>query len=72
MISLEQYLRKEDPNELLNSYQIDDIDKWLYETFDEVENISEEQFYHNKFNFSTLDTPQYWFWQDYLYENLNT
>lgn len=72
MISLEQYLRKEDKDELLKSYQINDIDKWLYESFDDVDNISEEQFYHNKFNFSTLDTPEYWFWQDYLYENLNT
>lgn len=72
MISLEQYLRKENKDELLKSYQINDIDKWLYESFDEVDNISEEQFYHNKFNFSTLDTPEYWFWQDYLYENLNT
>lgn len=72
MKSLEQYLRKEDQNELLESYQIDDINKWLYETFNETKNISEEQFYHNKFNFSTLDTPEYWFWQDYLYENLNT
>ena len=72
MISLEEYLRKEDQDELLKSYQIKDINKWLYETYDEVENISEEQFYHNKFNFSTLDTPEYWFWQDHLYENLNT
>lgn len=72
MISLEQYLRKENKDELLNSYQINDMNKWLYESFDEVVNISEEQFYHNKFNFSTLDTPEYWFWQDYLYENLNT
>lgn len=72
MMSLEQYLRKEDKNELLKSYQIENMNKWLYETFDETTNITEEQFYHNKFNFSTLDTPEYWFWQDYLYENLNT
>ncbi len=71
MQSLEQFLRKEDQNDLLEYYQIDDIDKWLFETYDEVTNISESQFYHNKFNFSTLDTPEYWFWQDKLYENLN-
>ena len=72
MISLEEFLRKEDQDDLLNFYQIKDIDKWLYETFDEVNNITEEQFYHNKFNFSIMDMPQYWFWQDHLYENLNT
>lgn len=71
MQSLEQFLRKEDQNDLLEYYQIDDIDKWLFETYDEVTNISESQFYHNKFNFLTLDTPEYWFWQDKLYENLN-
>ena len=71
MQSLEQFLRKEDQNDLLKYYQIEDINKWLFETYDEVTNISESQFYHNKFNFSTLDTPEYWFWQDKLYENLN-
>ena len=70
MQSLEQFLRKEDQHDLLEYYQIDNIDKWLFETYDEVTNISESQFYHNKFNFSTLDTPEYWFWQDKLYENL--
>ena len=72
MLSLEKYLRKENPENLLESYHIKNIDKWLYETFDEVNNISEDQFYHNKFNFSIIDMPQYWFWQDKLYENLNT
>lgn len=73
MISLEKYLRKEDQNQLLESYNIKDINKWLFETYDEInDNISEEQFYHNKFNFSLMDSPQYWFWQDKLYENLNT
>lgn len=74
MKSLEQYLRKEDQNSLLEYYNIENINKWLYETYEEhlnIENISESQFYHNKFNFSTLDTPEYWFWQDKLYENLN-
>ena len=73
MISLEQYLRKEDQDVLLNDvYQIENVDKWLFERYDNVKNISEEQFYHNKFNFSMMDSPQYWFWQDHLYENLNT
>ena len=71
MKSLEYFLRKEDQNNLLEYYQIENIDKWLFETFDESSNISESQFYHNKFNFSTLDTPEYWFWQEKLYENLN-
>lgn len=71
MKSLEYFLRKEDQNNLLEYYQIENIDKWLFETFDESSNISESQFYHNKFNFSTLDTPEYWFWQENLYENLN-
>lgn len=72
MISLEQFLRKENPDDLLEYYQIEDINKWLFETYDEVKNVSEEQFYHNKFNFSTLDTPQYWFWQEKLYERLDS
>lgn len=72
MRSLEKYLRKEDQNDLLQSYRIKDINKWLFETFDEVNNISEIQFYHNKFNFTIMDMPEYWFWQDKLYENLNT
>lgn len=73
MISLEKYLRKEDQEELLKSYNINDFNKWLFETYDEItDNISEDQFYHNKFNFSLMDSPQYWFWQDKLYENLNT
>lgn len=74
MKSLKEYLIKEDQNKLLESYQIDDIDKWLFETYEEYlsknKYISEEQFYHNKFNFSTLDTPEYWFWQNKLYERL--
>ena len=72
MKSLEEFLRKEDQDKLLESYQISNINKWLFETFDEANNISEEQFYHNKFNFSIMDSPQYWFWQDKLYENLFT
>lgn len=74
MKSLEEYLRKEDQQKLFNYYDIADIDKWLFETYNEYlannEYISEDQFYHGKYNFSTLDTPEYWFWQDKLYERL--
>ena len=74
MESLENYLRKENQDDLLEYYQIDNIDKWLFETYEEYLNkndyISEDQFYHNKYNFTTLDTPEYWFWQDKLYERL--
>ena len=31
MKSLEQYLRKEDQNSLLEYYNIENINKWLYE-----------------------------------------
>ena len=75
MISLEGYLRNEQTNDLLKYYDLNDLsnlNKWLFETYDEVENISETQFYHNKFNFISLDSPQYWFWQDQLYERLDS
>ena len=73
MISLEDFLKREDSEYLLHSiYNITDVDKWLYETYDEVTDISESQFYHDKFNFTILDSPEYWFWQNKLYENLNT
>ena len=43
MISLEKYLRKEDQEELLKSYNINDFNKWLFETYDEItDNISED------------------------------
>ena len=35
MISLEQFLRKENSDDLLKYYQIEDIDKWLFETYDD-------------------------------------
>lgn len=76
MISLEQFLRKESQEDLLNYYDIDNVDEWLFETYEEYlnnhEHISESQFYHNKFNFSVLDMPEFWFWQDKLYERLDT
>ena len=71
MISLEQFLRKESQEDLLNYYDIDNVDEWLFETYEEYLNnhkhVSESQFYHNKFNFSVLDMPEFWFWQDKLY-----
>ena len=74
MISLEEYLRKEDKDILLNYYDIKNIDNWLFEDYEDyLKNnryISEDQFYHNKYNFSSLDIPEYWFWQDLLYERL--
>ena len=36
MVSLEKYLRKEDQEELLKSYNINDFNKWLFETYDEI------------------------------------
>lgn len=74
MINLERYLKKEDNEMLLSIYRhsIDDYDKWLFETYDETNDISEDEFYMKKFNLDVFDMPQYWFWQDHLYETLNT
>lgn len=76
MISLEDLLKYENTKNVLEHYDIENVDKWLFETYyDRIESgdhISENQFYHNKYNFVANDAPQYWMWQRCLYERLDT
>lgn len=81
MKTLLEYLQTPQNDELLlndldNIYKINDINKWLFETYEEYVNnneyISEDDFYKTKYDNWYLDTPFYWYWQTKLYENLGT
>ena len=78
MKSLKKYLIQEDQNKLISElYKIKDIDKWLFESYEDYisnnEYISEDDFYKQKYlNYDGFsDNPQYWIWQNTLYENLS-
>lgn len=76
MKSLREYLLTEKlspdfSEDLYNFWNINNKELWLFETYDEIQNISEYDFYNNKYNSMYVDIPKYWFWQQELYETLS-
>lgn len=81
MKNLKQYLYDGDINEVINNYYSTFyINNNFDETYEEYcynhqispSYINEQQFYDLKFNDNYVNTPQYWVWQELLYENLNS
>lgn len=82
MKNLKEFLEEnhKDNKELIKDYSIiwkpEDINKWLFESYDEYlennEYITEEDFYKLKYDNIYTDTPFYWYWQYCLYERLET
>lgn len=52
-------------------WNIKDTNTWLFETYDESMNISEDEFYNRKYSSNYIDLPKYWYWQRKLYETLS-
>ena len=75
MKSLREYLYYGLPEEFdedLNTFwNIKDTNTWLFETYDESMNISEDEFYNRKYSSNYIDLPKYWYWQRKLYETIN-
>ena len=73
MISLEEFIKQEDRKSLLKLYGITDINEWLLSSYEDVaDKMSEDEFYESKYDSCFYDTPEYWLWQEQLYEMLNS
>lgn len=70
MISLERYIKEEDKEQLLKYYNITNINDWLFSSYND-DIVDEHLFYNKKYDNCFYDTPEYWFWQSMLYENLS-
>ena len=68
---LNKGLQHEFDEDLNTFWNIKDIDTWLFETYDESMNISEDDFYNRKYSYNYIDLPKYWYWQRKLYETLS-
>lgn len=68
---LNKGLPQEFDEDLNTFWNIKDIDTWLFETYDESMNISEDEFYNRKYSSNYIDLPKYWYWQRKLYETLS-
>lgn len=68
---LNKGLPREFDEDLNTFWNIKDTNTWLFETFDESMNISEDEFYNRKYSSNYIDLPKYWYWQRKLYETLS-